>query len=419
MVNPGEAAADQRAGGDPPPLAGIRILELGRLYAAPFAVQVLADMGADVIKVERPGHGDDFRHYAPHKVKTADGGECIESSNYRSVNRNKRSITVDIRQPQGQLIVRELAKKSDVVVENFKVGTLKRYGLDYGTLKGVNPDVIYVSVTGFGQDGPYARRPGTDASFQAMSGLMSLTGEPGRQPQRIGVVVSDMVAGLYAASAILAALRAREVQNAGGQYIDVSLLDCSVTAVAAQAIEMFSSGKVPTRLGARAHGSAPSEAFRCSDGLLQVQATSDPQFVRLCDALELPELKADPRFASRANRYRNVEELAALLNARFVTGTVQQWSERLVAADVICSPVYNLDETFRDPQVLHRGLKVDLDRAGVDTVSVIANPIRFAGKPVQSYTAPPFLGQNTRDVLAGELGFSPHEIEELTNQGVI
>ena len=419
MMDPREAVAEQRASADPRPLAGIRILELGRLYAAPFAVQILADMGADVIKVERPGHGDDFRHYAPRKVKTADGGECIESSNYRSVNRNKRSITVDIRQPQGQRIVKELAKKSDVVVENFKVGTLKKYGLAYDALKVVNPALIYVSVTGFGQDGPYASRPGTDASFQAMSGLMSLTGEPQRQPQRIGVVVSDMVAGLYAANAILAALRAREVQGAGGQYIDISLLDCSVTAVAAQAIEMFSSGKVPTRLGPRAYGSAPSEAFHCSDGLLQVQATSDPQFERLCNALALPELKADPRFESRVNRYRNVEELAGLLNARFAAGTVQQWCERLAAADVICAPVYNLDETFRDPQVLHRGLKVDLDRAGVDTVSVIANPIRFGGKAFEGYSAPPFLGQNTREVLAAELGLSPDEIEELANKGVI
>ena len=419
MVDTREAVAEQRASDDLRPLAGIRILELGRLYAAPFAVQILADMGADVIKVERPGHGDDFRHYAPHKVKTADGGECIESSNYKSVNRNKRSITVDIRQVEGQRIIRDLAKRSDVVVENFKVGTLRKYGLDYEGLKAANPDIIYVSVTGFGQDGPYASRPGTDASFQAMSGLMSLTGEPERAPQRIGVVVSDMVAGLYAANAILVALRAREVLQAGGQYIDVSLLDCSVTAVAAHAIEMFSSGKVPTRLGPRAHGSAPSEAFRCSDGLLQVQATSDPQFARLCDALALPELKVDPRFRSRVDRYRNVEELAGLLNARFATGSIAQWSERLVAADVICAPVYNLDETFQDPQVLHRGLKVDLDRGGGDTVSVVANPIRFRGKALQNYRPPPFLGQDTREVLANDLGLSPEQINQLASKGVI
>lgn len=412
--------ADPRHGSDGPrPLAGIRILELGRLYAAPFAVQVLADMGAAVIKVERPGHGDDFRHYAPHRVRTADGGECIESANYRSVNRNKRSITVDIRQPEGREIIKDLVKRADIVVENFKVGTLKKYGLDYEALKAVNPDIIYLSVTGFGQDGPYANRPGTDAIFQAMSGLMSLTGEPERMPQRIGVVISDMVAGLYAANAMLMALRAREVLGAGGQFIDVSLLDCSVAAVAAQAIEMFSSGQVPTRLGTRAYGSAPSEIFRCADGLLQMQATADPQFHRLCDAMELPELKTDPRFSSRMDRYRNVEALAALLNARFATRTVTDWCQRLAAADVICAAVYNLDQTFADPQVLHRGLKVELDRAGVDTVSVIANPIRFGGKAVSDYRAPPFLGQDTIEVLQHELGLSPEDIERLTRQGVI
>lgn len=401
------------------PLAGVRILELGRLFAAPFAVQVLADLGAEVIKIEKPGHGDDFRHYAPTKVKTADGGECIESANYRSVNRNKRSITVDIRVPDGQAIVKQLVAKSDIVVENFKVGTLTKYGLDYEALKAVKPDLIYLSVTGFGQDGPYALRPGTDAIFQAMSGLMSLTGEPDRLPQRIGVVISDMVTGLYAANAMLMALRAREVLGHGGQFIDVSLLDCSVAAVSAQALEMFASGKVPKRLGARAYGSAPSEIFRCSDGLLQMQATADAQFHRLSDAMELPDLKTDPRFASRMDRFRNIEALAAMLNARFATRTVHDWYEHLVAAEIMCAPVYDLGQTFDDPQVRHRGLKVELDREGVDTVSVIANPIRFGGKPVREYSAPPFLGQNTHDVLQRELGLSPDAIEQLASKGVI
>lgn len=401
------------------PLAGVRVLELGRLYAAPFATQILADMGADVIKVERPGHGDDFRHYAPRTVQDAAGGECVESSNYRSVNRNKRSITVDIRRPEGQKIIKDLTRTSDIVVENFKVGTLKKYGLDYEALKAVHPDIIYLSVTGFGQDGPYATRPGTDAIFQAMSGLMSLTGEPGRLPQRIGVVVSDMVTGLYAANAMLMALRAREVQGAGGQFIDVALLDCSLSAVAAQAIEMFTSGRVPTRLGPRAYGSAPSEIFRCSDGLLQMQATANEQFHRLCDAMDLPGLKTDPRFASRMDRYNNIEELAAILNDRFGTATVREWYDRLVAADVMCAPVYSLDQTFEDPQVKHRGLRVDLDRAGVDTVSVIANPIRLGGKAVQNYAAPPFLGQDTANVLEQELGLSAKDIEELNEKGIV
>ena len=401
------------------PLAGVRILELGRLFAAPFATQLLADMGADVIKIERPGHGDDFRHYASRPVKDAAGQEAVESSNYLSVNRNKRSITVDIGQPDGQRIVRDLAKTCDIMVENFKVGALAKYGLDYESIKALQPEIIYVSVTGFGLDGPYSSRPGTDAIFQAMSGLMSLTGEPDGMPQRIGVVVSDMITGLYAANAMMMALRARDVLNAGGQCIDVALMDCSLSAVAAQALEYFSSGRVPTRLGARAFGSAPSEIFRCSDGLLQMQATADPQFARLCEAMELPELLTDPRFETRAKRYANVEELAARLNARFGTGTVREWYERLVAASVMCAPVYTLDQTFEDPQVKHRGLQVELDRDGVDKVTVIANPIRFGGKPVEGYRAPPFLGRDTAEVLAGELGLSESEIEDLRQKGVV
>ena len=401
------------------PLAGVRILELGRLYAAPFATQILADMGADVIKVERPGHGDDFRHYASRVVKSPTGEESVESSNYHSVNRNKRSITLDIRKPEGREIVKALVKTSDIVVENFKVGTLKKYGLDYEALKVVNPDIIYLSVTGFGQDGPYASRPGTDAIFQAMSGLMSLTGEPDRLPQRIGVVVSDMITGLFAANAMLMALRAREVQGAGGQCIDVALLDCSLAAIAPAALEMFASGRVPTRLGARAFGSAPSEIFHCADGLLQMQATANDQFARLCKAMELTELLDDPRFASRAERYANVDALAAILNDRFGTATVLQWYDRLVEADVMCAPVYSLDQTFEDPQVRHRNLRVELDRANGDKVNVIANPIRFGGKAVEGYRAPPFLGEDTAAVLQQELGLSAQDISALQEKGIV
>ncbi|KHK89011.1 hypothetical protein LK12_23095 [Novosphingobium malaysiense] len=401
------------------PLEGVRILELGRLFAAPFATQLLADMGADVIKVERPGHGDDFRHYAPRTVKTADGGECVESANYRSVNRNKRSITLDMASPEGQEIVRDLAAKSDIVVENFKVGSLAKYGLDYESLKRVKPDLIYVSVTGFGQEGPYSSRPGTDATFQAMSGIMDLTGEPQGMPQRIGFVVSDMLAGLYAANAMNMALRARDVLGAGGQHIDISLFDCSVSAIAAQAIEYFISGRVPTRMGSRAHGSAPSEIFRCADGLLQMQATADHQFQRLCETMELPDLLKDPRFSSRAERFHNVDALADVLNARFATGTVAQWYERLLSAQVMCAPVYSLDHTFDDPHVRHRGMRLELERDGVDEVALVANPIRFGGKPVKGYRAPPFLGQHTSQVLADELGLEGEEIESLKQKGVI
>ncbi|HKT53141.1 MAG TPA: CaiB/BaiF CoA-transferase family protein [Caulobacteraceae bacterium] len=401
------------------PLAGVKVLELGRLFAAPFATQLLADMGADVIKVERPGHGDEFRHYAPRPVKDAVGAASVESSNYRSVSRNKRSLTVDIGQPDGQRIVRDLARRSDIMVENFKVGALKKYGLDYDSIRALNQDIIYLSVTGFGQNGPYAGRPGADAIFQAMSGLMSLTGEPDRLPQRIGVVVSDLITGLYAANALVMALRAREVLQAGGQHIDMALMDCSVAAVAPAALEYFTSGAVPQRLGPRAFGSAPSEIFRCVDGLLQVQATADPQFHRLCDVVELPELKSDERFATRMNRYQHVEALAAALNARFGSGTMMHWYEKLVAADIMCAPVYSIDQTFEDPQVKHRQMRVDLDRDGVDQVSVIANPIRFGGKPVESYRPPPFLGRDTDEVLASELGLGEREIEQLRQKGVV
>jgi crotonobetainyl-CoA:carnitine CoA-transferase CaiB-like acyl-CoA transferase len=401
------------------PLAGVRILELGRLFAAPFATQILADFGADVIKVERPGRGDEFRHYSPYTVRSADGTECAESANYLAVNRNKRSITIDIKTTRGQELIHGLAKRAHVVVENYKVGALGKYRLDRDSLTAINPDLIYLSLTGFGQNGPYANRAGTDAIFQAMSGLMSITGAPDGDPQRIGIMISDMFAGFYAAISVLMSLRAREVLGAGGHHIDLALLDCTVSAVATRALDYFITGDTPGRLGPRAKGSAPSQVFTCADGLLQMQATTEADFRRLCKTLNLGHLADDPRFATRMDRYRNVEVLSDTLNNVFRTRTVHEWYELLIAADIMCSPVNTIDQTFADPQVLHRGLKVDLPRPGTKPVTVLANPIRFRGLPLGRYAPPPTLGQHTEEVLMQELGLTSTEITELKSQGVL
>lgn len=402
----------------PKPLAGIRVVDLGRTFAAPFCTQMLADLGAEVIKLERKTRGDEMRHYGPPFVKDVDGSDMPLSSYFIGANRGKQSVEVDLTKPGGQRIVRDLAAISDVLVENFKVGDLSRYGLDYAGITQVAPDIIYCSITGFGQTGPYASRPGTDSVFQAMSGMMSITGEPGQPPTKIGLVISDLITGLYASNAIQAAIRVRE-QGGPGQHIDMALLDVAVASMSHRAIDYLMSGVVPGRLGTSASGSAPAQTFSCKDGLINIQASADEKFRIFCGVIDRPDLLADPRFQVRADRFINVAALEVE-----ITRTLADWSllplyEALVAAQIICSPIYTVDQCFADPQVVSRQLaRTVVDSGGVE-VPMIANPIRFSETPIQDVTPPPRLGENTDDVLQRVLGYSDGTMAALRAEGAI
>lgn len=404
-------------------LAGIRVIDMGRIVSAPWGAQTLADLGADVIKLERPGRGDDMRTYGPSFVRDSNGNATPESGNYLCSNRNKRSVTCDLTKPGGQEIVRRLVSKSDVLIENYKVGDLARYGLDYESLRAINPDLIYCSITGFGQSGPYAKQPGYDAAFQGLSGMMSVTGEPDGEPQRVGVYVIDEMTGLYAAIAILAALRHRDRARAtgepGGQYIDLALLDVGVAAMAPRNVEWTLNRSLPERLGTASPGSAPAQVFRCSDGYLNIQAGAEPDYRKLCDALNLPELKEDGRFATRMQRVNHQAVLISLLQERIEQRTVRNLYEDLVARGVVASPIYRADQVVKDPQVKHRGLLVDVPHPTAGTVTLFASPIRMSETPVDRYVAPPTIGQHCEEVLGELLGYSEAERDALKAAGAI
>ena len=403
------------------PLDGVKVLDMGRLFAAPFATQMMGDFGAKVIKIERPGRGDEFRHYGPPYLHDEDGKPNPlgpEAPGYIAVNRNKLSVTLDFQSPRGQELLKEMIKGCDVFVENYKVGVLKKYGLDFESLKAINPKIIYLSVTGFGQDGPYSERPGTDIVFQSMSGMMSITGDPDGPPVRSGLVLADMITGFYAANAVLLALRARDQQGADAQHLDIALLDCTVSAMTNKAIEYFMTGDVPHRLGNRVKGSVPAQIFRCSDGDLNVQASAEPDFRRLCAALGVAELAEDPRFSVRQARAVNADALEPLLAEKFLTRTVSDWYETLVAADIIVAPIYTVDQCFADPQVKHRGLARTVSHPFAGEVTLLTNPIRIDGQAPQTYRHPPMLGEDTAQVLADELGLSAEQIEELKASGI-
>ena len=399
-------------------LAGIRVLDMGRIVSAPWGAQTLADLGADVIKLERPGRGDDLRSYGPAFAHDAEGNPTPESGNYLCSNRNKRSVTCDLSKPEGQELVRRLVAESDVLIENYKVGDLQRYGLDYASLKAVNPELIYCSITGFGQSGPYAKQPGYDAVFQGMSGMMAVTGEPDGDPQRVGVFIIDEMTGLYAAIAILAALRHRD-NGGGGQYIDLALLDVAVAAMAPRTVEWTLGGKLPERLGTKSPGSAPAQVFQCADGYLNIQAGAEADYRKLCDALGLPDLKEDPRFATRMDRVNNQDELAAIITAETSQRTVRDLSDDLIARRVVASPIYRADQVVEDPQVKHRGLFFEVPHPTVGRVPLSASPIRMSETPVDRYEAPPTIGQHTDEVLGEILGYSPDQRADLRSAGAI
>jgi crotonobetainyl-CoA:carnitine CoA-transferase CaiB-like acyl-CoA transferase len=405
-------------------LSHVTVLDLSRILAGPWAGQVLADLGADVIKIERPKSGDDTRAWGPPFVRDAAGRENAktDAAYYLCANRNKQSVTVDFTTPEGRAIVQGLARGADVVLENFKVGGLKAHGLDYEALKAINPRLIYCSITGFGQTGPYAARPGYDFLMQAMGGLMSITGrgagEVGAGPQKAGVAVTDILTGLYAAIGILAALTHRE-RTGVGQYIDLSLLDVQVACLANQAMNFLVSGAAPTRLGNAHPNIVPYQDFPTSDGYMIIAVGNDTQFARLCAEMHIGELAADPRYATNKNRVINraalIERLCEVTRSR----PTARWVAALESAGVPCGPINSIDAVFADPQVRARAMQVDMPHPTSGTVSLVANPLRLSETPVTYRTAPPILGAQTRDVLTERLGMSSEEIDRLTAAGII
>jgi len=399
------------------PLAPYRVLDLSRVLAAPWVGQTMADLGAEVIKVERPGSGDETRGWGPPFLSGHDGRETGESAYFLSANRGKKSVAVDLAAPEGQEIVRALAAKSDVLLENFKVGGLARYGLDYDSLKAVNPGLVYCSVTGFGQDGPYAGRAGYDFLIQGMSGLMSVTGEAGGMPMKVGVAVSDLFTGLYAAVAILAALSHRE-RTGRGQHIDMALLDCQIAALANQTSNFHISGKAPGRMGNAHPNIVPYEAVPTADGHIILAVGNDRQYARFCEVAGRPELAADPRFSGNVARVANRTELMRIIFDITKTRASADWIAALEAVQVPCGPINGLDQVFDDPQVRHRGMRIELDHPLAGTVPLTASPLRLSETPVEYDRAPPLLGQHTREVLCGLLDRDTAAVDDLMARGI-
>ncbi|QJD98908.1 CoA transferase [Massilia forsythiae] len=403
-------------------LGHIRVLDLSRVLAGPWCSQNLADLGADVIKVERPGAGDDTRAWGPPYAPGPDGQPTGEAAYYLSANRGKRSLTVDIASSAGQALLRELVRECDVVLENFKVGQLARYGLDYDTLKTIKPDLVYCSITGFGQDGPYAHRAGYDFLIQGMGGLMSITGErdelPGGGPQKAGVALTDLMTGMYATVAVLAALTHRD-RTGQGQYIDMALLDTQVAMLANVGANYLSSGKPPKRWGNAHANIVPYQTFACSDGHLIVATGNDGQYRRFVEAGGRADLAHDARFATNPLRVRNRDLLVPLLDDMVARKPRAEWLALLEAAGVPCGPINGLDEVFADPQVQARGMQVGLAHPLAGAVQLVRNPIRMSATPATSERAPPLLGQHTDEVLAEVLGKSGDEIAALRADKVI
>lgn len=397
-------------------LSHIRVLDLTRVLAGPWCAQTLADFGADVIKVERPGAGDDTRHWGPPYLKDADGADTAEAAYYLAANRNKRSVTVDIATPEGQQIVRELAAQSDVVLENYKVGQLKKYGLDYDSLRAVKPDLVYCSVTGFGQTGPYAHRAGYDFIVQGIGGFMSITGErdgePGGGPQKAGVAIADLATGLYSTIAVLAALTHRD-RTGEGQYIDMALLDVQVALLANMNTNFLASGKPPVRWGNAHPNIVPYQTFQTSDGWIIVAVGNDGQFRKFVEAGGRPGLADDERFATNPSRVRHRDTLVPILAEMVKARGKADWIDALEAAGVPCGPINDLEEVFDNEQVVARGMQVSLPHPSGADAKLVRNPIRMSATPPDARTAPPLLGAQTDDVLRDMLGYDDVRIAAL------
>ncbi|AYQ38146.1 L-carnitine dehydratase/bile acid-inducible protein F [Burkholderia aenigmatica] len=397
-------------------LSHIRVLDLTRVLAGPWCAQTLADFGADVIKVERPGAGDDTRHWGPPYLKDADGADTAEAAYYLAANRNKRSVTIDIATPEGQQIVRELAAQSDVVLENYKVGQLKKYGLDYDSLRAVKPDLVYCSVTGFGQTGPYAHRAGYDFIIQGIGGFMSITGErdgePGGGPQKAGVAIADLATGLYSTIAVLAALAHRD-RTGEGQYIDMALLDVQVALLANMNTNFLASGKPPVRWGNAHPNIVPYQTFQTRDGWIIVAVGNDGQFRKFVEVGGQPGLADDERFATNPSRVRHRDTLVPILAEMVKARDKADWIGALEAAGVPCGPINDLDEVFDNEQVVARGMQVSLPHPCGADAKLVRNPIRMSATPPDARTAPPLLGAQTDDVLRDMLGYDDAKIASL------
>lgn len=401
------------------PLSGLRVFDLTRILAGPSCTQILGDLGADVVKVEIPGTGDDTRSWPPY-LMDGQGDDTSETAYFACANRNKRSLTINLRSSEGQALARRLLETSDIFVENFKTGSLKNYGFDYDQLKDDFPSLIYCSISGFGRTGPYASRPGYDVLVQAMGGVMSVTGHPEAEPQKVGVPISDLFAGMYAAVSINAALRHREVCGKG-QFIDIGLLDTTVAMMTNQAMNYLATGLVPPRLGNEHPNIAPYQVFPTSDGGIVIACGNDKQFCRLCEFLQRPELASDTKFKSNGLRLQNRQELNSILYPITSKHPSYYWLEQLEKLSIACGPINTLDSVFSDPQVRARGMLVEMGHQalGEETLRLVGSPINMSETPVAYRHPPPMLGQHTDELLREILGMDSEQIAALRESGAI
>lgn len=404
------------------PLSHLRVLDLSRILAGPWASQTLGDMGAEIIKIERPHVGDDTRQWGPPYVKDVDGNDTSDAAYFMSANRNKRSVAIDMATEEGQKLIHALVAKSDVVIENFKVGGLKKYKLDYDSLKKIKPDLVYCSITGFGQTGPYANRAGYDFLIQGMGGLMSVTGKPGdgaeAGPVKVGVALSDVMTGLYAVIGVQAALAHRD-RTGEGQHVDLALLDVQVSTLANQAMNYLASGNVPGRMGNAHPNIVPYQAFATSDGHMILAVGNDNQFVKFCSVAGLDQLASDEKYNTNAARVKNRDVLAPILQKRIKDNSLDWWISELEKAHVPCGPINTIDRVFEDPQVLARDMKVELDHPVAGKVPQVGSPLKFSKTPVSYKNAPPTIGQHTEEILRDVLNVSSTELKALSESGSI
>ncbi|MCU4389840.1 CoA transferase [Acinetobacter courvalinii] len=401
-------------------LNGIRVLDLSRVLAGPWCGQILADLGAEVIKVERPKLGDDTRSWGPPWMKDNSGQDTQEAAYYQSTNRNKLSVAIDIASPEGQELIKALIQDSDVVIENYKAGSLKKYGLDYESLAAINPGLVYCSITGFGQNGPRAEEPGYDFIIQGMGGLMSITGEkddlPGGGPQKVGVAFSDLATGLYSTIAIQAALLNRH-ETGLGQYIDMALLDVQIATMANQGMNYLSSGNIPKRYGNAHANIVPYQVFKAADREFIIACGNDTQFIQLCSSIGLADLPNDPRFRRNADRIRYREEIIGILSKHFLSKSADEWVAAIHAAKVPVGVINNLEQAFQEPQVQAREMLVEMQHPQREKLTVIGSPIKLSRTPVEYKTAPPLLGQHTDTILSRIL--SPEKLQQLKLKGIV
>ena len=405
----------------PGPLNSLKVIDMSRVLAGPWAGQLLADYGAEVIKIERPGVGDETRNWGPPWLRDSAGNDTKEAGYFQSTNRNKRSITVNLAHPLGQELIRKLVTRSDVLLENYKVGSLQRYGLDATTLCELNPTLIYCSISAYGQSGSRSGEPGYDAMIQAAGGLMSITGESdaeGGRPTKVGVAIADIMAGMYAASAVLAALVARE-QSGRGQHIDVPLFDSQVAWLANQNMNYLLTGTPPDRRGTAHPNIVPYQAFQTADGYLMLAVGNDSQFANCCASLGCPEVAEDPRYSTNSARIENRDALVQIIAERLTGETTAYWLGQFASLHIPAGPINNLAQVFSDPMVAERRIVRSLDHALAGEVPTVANPVRFSDTPVEYKLAPPVLGQHTAEVLKDDLGYSDKEIARLYDSGAI